>query len=280
MTFSAGGVSGCRALVLAALVCVLLLVPSIALSPVEASSPPPPDLEISPSYLQFGATPVGSRSDYETVRLRNVGQGPAFVSPIRFDVLRPGVDDFEVDRTSCPAALEPGEGCDLRLRFTPLRLGTVETNLRLSQWIDDSLPVSGRGTSLPVRIERQPSTRYALPLLVRFTAPHRELDPADHYSLELGGPSGRGCIGSTPLATYTVFSTFRPGTRLAVQARFPQYLARHRPVPVKWCPGRYTLRVMLDRAKDPDCPSLDPSCATATAEPFAVARRLFRVPRR
>ncbi len=98
-------------------------------------------LEPDPAELDFGTVDVGAEA-MRTVHVRNVGN-----IPFQTIVALPSGGDvgaFRVVADSCSLqALAPNAGCDLSVRFSPLRLGAAEAGL---------LVIQGDGQPLVVRL--------------------------------------------------------------------------------------------------------------------------------
>ena len=101
-----------------------------------------PALTIAPTKLDFGARPVGSPSDAQTITLTNGGASPLAMD----EILTSGFDFSQTN--SCGANLDPGTSCTVQVIFKPAttgpRLGTL-TVLATGSGGPHLVPISGVG---------------------------------------------------------------------------------------------------------------------------------------
>lgn len=102
-----------------------------------------PRLTVAPDRLDLGTVPSGTAGPFRSVRMENRGTAPVTVREIALD--GSGADAFGLDASCAGRTLGPGEGCELRVRFRPVREGAEEARLRLR-------PADGDGSALTVSL--------------------------------------------------------------------------------------------------------------------------------
>lgn len=115
-------------------------------------SAPAPQVNLSPTALDFGAQTVGGLYPNRSIRLVNSGTADLSVSGI---VVTGGVF-ADASTTACPATLAPGASCLVEIRFTPAAADTdypgtlqVTSNAAGSP---HAVPLHGRGTAEAVPV--------------------------------------------------------------------------------------------------------------------------------
>jgi hypothetical protein len=95
-------------------------------------------MRISPSRLSFDAR--GERESLVT--LTNPGTSPIVIRSVRLS----GSDRaaFDVDRSLCRDALQPGQSCDMTVRFVPPHSGTFSVDVVIESDVGSrEVPVAG-----------------------------------------------------------------------------------------------------------------------------------------
>jgi hypothetical protein len=111
-----------------------------------SGSTPTAQAALTPSSLTFAATEVGDTSDPGNVTLY---VRKADITDISYSTTGP----FAVYSSTCPATLNPGRSCRVRVTFTPTQSGTATGTLSVSDSAHDSpqtVSLSGTGTTQPV----------------------------------------------------------------------------------------------------------------------------------
>ncbi|MEJ5312618.1 MAG: choice-of-anchor D domain-containing protein, partial [Anaerolineae bacterium] len=104
----------------------------------------PPQAEVTPAALDFGAQPVGTVGPTRTITLTNGG-----ASPLALHSVTTG-GDFTATH-ACPPTLSPGASCAITVTFTPLAAGALTGTLTLVTNAPDSptlVPLTGVGLVL------------------------------------------------------------------------------------------------------------------------------------
>lgn len=76
-----------------------------------------PKLTIDPTSYDFGGVTAGDKSKSLTVSLRNDGEAALQIGEITLEGANP--EDFKLSRDCANSAIQPGQGCRLKLTFTP-----------------------------------------------------------------------------------------------------------------------------------------------------------------
>jgi serine/threonine protein kinase len=119
--------------------------PSVSPSPVQSAV----NLEVIPIAFGFGEQPVGTTSDDQVVRLRNVGHEPLDIAATV------DYEDFQIDNRAC-LSLDVAASCKIHLTFSPKTTGWRYGSLTISasdaqhQFSSKgyTVPLSGRAVSL------------------------------------------------------------------------------------------------------------------------------------
>ena len=107
-----------------------------------------PSANLTPgTFTDFGSVTIGDASSAQTVTVSNTGSGPLTINSITDD----DPADFPVT-SNCGATLAVGATCDISVRFTPTRRGSISGTLTLSSSAvpnAQKLVLTGIGTSPP-----------------------------------------------------------------------------------------------------------------------------------
>ena len=126
----------------------------------NGTTPPPGDIDLTPSSINFGNVPVGTDSTPSTVTIQNTGTGPLQISaPVV------GNSAFSISTDNCgptyPRTIAPSSSCTLDVRFSPVSANLVNSNLTISSNDPDESSVqvglSGDGTT-PADIAFDPTS--------------------------------------------------------------------------------------------------------------------------
>ena len=114
----------------------------------RALEPPVPRVEASQELVDFGQQPVGQRSDYFTLRLRNPGTGRLTLRRIQVAGANPG--DFHMVAGTCEGLefVAPQGDCSIGFRFTPTAVGTRSAELVVEHNAGPPLRVRLRGQGM------------------------------------------------------------------------------------------------------------------------------------
>ncbi|MEO8280768.1 MAG: choice-of-anchor D domain-containing protein [Ideonella sp.] len=103
-----------------------------------------------PATLDFGTQTLGGLYPTRSVQLKNTGTASLLLSSIVVD----GAAFANANAAACPSSLEPGQTCDVAIRFSPVSADTSYTgSLRVSSnstGAPNATTLSGRGTSAAV----------------------------------------------------------------------------------------------------------------------------------
>lgn len=88
------------------------------------------DLDMHPSYLNFGQVVVGRTADMK-VRIKNTGHTAAYGVALK-DVSRP----FHILESDCEKELKKGDHCHVHVRFWPLEEDMFSAKFRVA-WEDN-----------------------------------------------------------------------------------------------------------------------------------------------
>ncbi len=92
------------------------------------TTPTVPDIDVSPTSLDFGVVKVGTSSyPLGEVTIKNVGT--AVLKGLSYSY---SVDPFYLSATDCGYELQPGEKCVMKMKFHPTTPGTKSTSLHIS----------------------------------------------------------------------------------------------------------------------------------------------------
>jgi DNA-binding beta-propeller fold protein YncE len=110
-----------------------------------------PDESVSPSALRFGGLPIGENSTTRTVTVANGADATAALQVGSIALAGPDPDQFDVVFDNCSnRAVEPGERCQLGLRFAPTAGGSASASVRIpSNGSASPVSVSLGGTGTP-----------------------------------------------------------------------------------------------------------------------------------
>ena len=113
---------------------------------------PQPLVASDPSRLEFPAQLVGSRSETQTLKLRNSGTGGLEIKEIQ---LRDRDRAFSVDAGKCgTTALSGRSSCELTVRFAPHGEGVFEAQMLVaSNSKEDPIPIVLTGIGIEPRLE-------------------------------------------------------------------------------------------------------------------------------
>jgi hypothetical protein len=117
-----------------------------------------PEVEVTPNPVQFGALTAGSGEAVRTLAVTNTGRIPIgfFIAVIA------GGDagSFQLLDEDCTGVeLQPGEGCNLEVRFAPRSAGPKAATLAMFGDGEGGMPVALRGEGLPAAVTLAPSGR-------------------------------------------------------------------------------------------------------------------------
>lgn len=117
---------------------------------VTITAPPPPAAQVTPSNLMFDAQPQSTLSTPQTVTITNGGSSALGVTGASFGGA--DADDFLVGSSTCGGQVQPGQACQLTVRFAPQAQGTRTATLQIQS--DDpnspaTVTVTGTGGQLP-----------------------------------------------------------------------------------------------------------------------------------
>ncbi len=106
-----------------------------------------PELQISPSSLNFGQQPVGEASSARTLSLNNTGLASLSLTSITLGGSH--ANNFNLTN-GCGSSLAPGASCNLQVVFTPSTTGTRNATIQLvsnGPSSPDSISLTGTGIS-------------------------------------------------------------------------------------------------------------------------------------
>jgi len=106
-----------------------------------------PDVDVSPSSLDFPTTRLGQTSAQKAVTVKNTG-GPALtLTSISKSGTNPA--QFNVTGTDCPATLEPGDTCAIGVTFSPTSYPTPTASLDIDFAGLDTTSIALTGNTPP-----------------------------------------------------------------------------------------------------------------------------------
>lgn len=91
---------------------------------------PSPTATIVSAPAAFPSVPQGGVSAPQTVELTNTGEAPLIVGGTSFAGSDP--EDFLIGSSTCGSQIEPGRGCQMRVRFTPQAQGPRTATLLIA----------------------------------------------------------------------------------------------------------------------------------------------------
>jgi hypothetical protein len=95
--------------------------PSVTITPLVVSA------QVTSATLSFGAQPVSTLSQAQTVTVTNTGTVPLTISGVTFT--GPGANDYFFGSWSCGGSVAPGSSCQLAIRFAPAAPGSRAATL-------------------------------------------------------------------------------------------------------------------------------------------------------
>jgi hypothetical protein len=110
-----------------------------------------PLLSVSPTGLNFSATPLGEAGDAKAVTLTNVGATTLSLS--NFAVAGGNSNDFHIANLGCGASLDVDAGCTINVSFAPTAVGPRKSALVITDNAPESphrVVLTGIGSALSV----------------------------------------------------------------------------------------------------------------------------------
>jgi hypothetical protein len=200
-----------------------------------------PRIAVSAELVDFGQV-VEYGTNESVLSVTNGGSAPLQLSSVK---VSGGGGAFGIAGRGCPPELGPGKTCDLRLRFSPSRVGGVDGELRLEHNAPGSpsaIRLLGTGTALPraaIALEPTALDFGSLPVGERSEILTLKVKSVGDARLELGGyelggrdaadfhlvpASCEGLKSLLPGSDCTIGVRFRPqrtgGSRATVTIRF------------------------------------------------------------
>jgi FG-GAP-like repeat/FG-GAP repeat len=181
--------------------------------------PPAPEIDVSPTSLQFGEVAVGSRGQ-RLLTLRNLGQADLALNALAIGGGSGSSFDF-CGGTPSTAPLRPGEARQVAICFTPRSAGTAQDTVLIRSSDPNegtvTVPLSGRGASSPpavgtARIEILPPDPTA----------------ADEITIRLSGTWPSSCVPQSSQVS-------RTGAQIVIATSSPSVACN--PVPTDWSLG-------------------------------------------
>lgn len=94
-------------------------------------TPSTPFLEFSPMVPDFDACYVGTHTDYQNVKITNKGTGTLIVNSADVSLAGAAADQFYIDRSVFPFALEADLSANILVRFVPTTAGNHVATLKI-----------------------------------------------------------------------------------------------------------------------------------------------------
>jgi len=152
-----------------------------------------PGLEVSSSFVIFGAQVAGTTSQAQTLTATNSGTVPLTLNPVT-------VSSNFTESDQCPPVLQPGASCVIGSSFSPTATGNLSGSLVLSDaagQVSTLVTLSGQGT-LP-GIATTPSTLFfgSLPVGVASQAQTVTVSNTGTAPLQIAAVTGTGDFAET-----------------------------------------------------------------------------------
>ena len=150
-------------------------------------------LTVKPSFAIFGAQPVNSTSQAQTLTAKNTGTTPMTLRPI-------AVTGNFTESDNCPTALQVGASCTISVCFSPSATGSLSGSVNISDTTGAAATmatISGQGT-LP-GVSASPATEFfgSVPVGTNSQAQTITVTNTGTAPLQIGSVTGNGDFGET-----------------------------------------------------------------------------------